>query len=141
VADNMPMPLVHVAASTPLAAAVWLYTGSISGAVIAWCAGVLVDVDHLVDSWLYLRRFELSPRIIVAAIKRSGRLYIPLHALEWLAVAAVLALVFPVPIILGLAAGYGLHIAMDVAFNHVPVKMYLLSCRAAGKFSYKRKSG
>ncbi len=137
---TMPMPLVHVAVSTPLAAAIWFFTGSMPAAVLSWCAGVLVDADHLVDSWLDLRRLEWSPRELVDAIKDSGKLYLPLHALEWLALFIVIAAAFPGPLSTGLVVSYGIHLALDVSFNGVPVRLYLLCYRMVSAFSCAWKS-
>ena len=132
---TMPMPPVHVAVSTPLAAAIWLFTGSLPAAVLSWCAGVLVDADHLVDSWLNLRRLEWNPRALVDAIKDSGKLYLPLHAIEWLALLVVITVVFPGPLSTGLAVGYCVHLALDVVLNGVPVRLYILAFRAVHGFS------
>ena len=136
----MPMPLVHVAVSTPLAVVIWLFTGSLPAAALSWCAGVIVDSDHLVDSWLDLRRLEWKPRALVDAIKGSGKLYIPLHAIEWLVLFIFIAIAFPGPLSTGLAAGYCVHLALDVAFNGVPVRLYLLGYRIASAFSCAWKS-
>lgn len=131
----MPMPGVHAAISTPLAVSIWLATGSPPAAALAWCAGVLVDADHLLDSWLDLRRLEWHPRALVAAIKASGRLYLPLHAAEWLAAFVLMAVAAPSPAAVGLLAGYGLHMGLDLAFNRVPAPLYVLSYRAWRGFS------
>ena len=136
---TMPMPPVHVAVSTPLAAAIWLFTGSLPAAVLSWCAGVLVDADHLVDSWLKLRRLEWNPRALVEAIKGSGKLYLPLHALEWIAVVLLLLFVLPSPLTTGLAAGYVTHMVLDVLFNGVPVGLYAISYRSKRGFKCEWK--
>lgn len=97
----MPRPRYHTAVSLGLSALVVWRTRRWQDAVPVLVAGILVDVDHLVD---------------LVANRRAGRLLwviLPLHAWEW--VLGLLARrTRPTD---GLAAGLAAHLALDQV-NH-----------------------
>src|SRR5919204_1781782 len=115
----MPRPRYHAAVSLGLAALVVARSRRWRDALPVLAAGVLVDLDHLVD---------------LAATRASGKtewLILPLHAWEW--VCALLAR--RTRLSDGLAGGLATHLAMDQlnpAIRH-PL-FYWLVVRAAYGF-------
>ena len=115
----MPRPRYHTAISLALAALVVARTRRWRDAVPVLVAGVLVDIDHLVD---------------LAANRRAGRLdwiILPLHAWEW--VLTLLASRRRTSD--GLAGGLAAHLALDQV-NHAITHplFYWISFRALHGF-------
>jgi len=110
-----------------IAAVGWWRTGRPTVAAAALAAGVLPDVDHLVDyAYYYLRR--------------RHRLILPLHGYEYAAAAAGAALMRgSAP--WGVAAlSYLVHLLADQAENRTRPWGYSLICRAAHGFCIERIS-
>jgi hypothetical protein len=116
----MPRPRYHAAVSLGLAVIVVRCSGRWRDALPVLIAGVLVDVDHLVDL-VVNRRVGDEPRYLI----------LPLHAWEW-----VLGLLIRgTRLSLGLAGGLAAHLALDQmnkAIRH-PF-FYWISVRAAYSF-------
>jgi hypothetical protein len=93
----MPRPRYHAALSIALAGLVVARTHRWRDAVPILVAGILVDIDHLVD--LFVNRASGTP----------GWAILPLHAWEW--VFALLAR--RTPRTRGLAGGLAAHLALD----------------------------
>ncbi len=117
------MPRGHTVISLAAGGAVWAATGSPWAVPAALVAGVLIDVDHLVD---YLE---------LALTMKRRHFFVPLHGYE-LAVVGFVAAFFTGwnPIALGAAAGYAGHVLADAYANHVPKRMYSLAFRLARGF-------
>jgi hypothetical protein len=116
----VPQPRYHAVASLALSAVAVTATRRWRTAVPILVAGVLVDIDHLVD-WGVNR-----------AAGRADYIIVPLHAWE-----LVLGLLWRRTTATGgLAAGLAVHLLMDQMFN-VAVKhplFYWLTVRAAYRF-------
>ena len=103
---------VGAATNSPLAGAITLF------------AGVLVDVDHIVEIWLWLVR-KVKPT----------RLFVFLHAWEGLAALIILLIVLGAsPPLIGLTVGYGLHVLGDNLFNRARHLAYFISWRLINGF-------
>jgi hypothetical protein len=89
--------------STGVAAAAYRLSGDKRTAAAAFLAGTAIDADHFVD--YAICRLTNSRDWVV----------LPLHGWEYLA-GLVLAGVFRPPV-LSVAAGYGIHLALDHVFN------------------------
>lgn len=110
----MARPRFHVLATLPVA---WWARGRIgnAGAVAFAAMGVLIDADHLAD-WAWMRRTG-----------RRDKFHSPLHAWEFLAIAAAIAAWVRrgrprraglVPeVAAGIACGWWLHLAQDILTN------------------------
>jgi hypothetical protein len=116
----MPLPRYHAAVSLGIAALVVRRTHRWRDALPILVAGVLVDIDHLVDLAVNRRTDEPARYLIL-----------PLHAWEW-----VFGLVLRgTRVSLGLAGGLSAHLALDQfndAIRH-PF-FYWISLRAAYGF-------
>jgi hypothetical protein len=72
------LPHKHVIISAAIGTASWWATGEPTTCVVALTAGVLPDIDHVVDYWLYHRRGE-------------HKLILPLHGYEFVFLGGVVA--------------------------------------------------
>ncbi len=119
----MPKPRYHAALSIGLAALVVARTRRWRAAIPILVAGVLVDVDHVVDLWVNRRGDRLKWTIL------------PLHAWEW-----VLALLVGRTAHTNqLAGGLAAHLALD-QLNHAishPL-FYWITFRAMHGFQVRR---
>ena len=115
----MPHPRYHTAFSIGLALLVVARTRRWADAMPVLVAGVLVDIDHLVD--LFANRATAQPRWI----------FLPLHAWEW-----VFALVLRRSRRSdGLAAGLAAHLALDQTNEAITHPLfYWISFRALHGF-------
>lgn len=114
-------PSKHIVISTVIGAIGWWGTGDPAAGVAALAAGVLPDIDHLVDyAWYYARR--------------EHRLILPLHGYEFALLGLGVALSTG-SILLALAAfSYLVHLLSDQAENRTRWLGYSLIFRAWHRF-------
>ena len=104
--------VVGAATNSPLAGLVTLLTG------------VLVDLDHIVEIWLWVIR-KVKPT----------RLFVFLHAWEGLVgLLVVMVFVGNNPLLVGLTVGYGLHVIGDNVFNRARHLAYFFTWRLCHGF-------
>jgi hypothetical protein len=127
-------PEIHLFVSAALASVVYLFTGSIPAAVAFFVGGFLIDVDHVLEYWMYRRKINLSGEFFTEYAKKSGRLYIFLHSYELLAGVLVLAMLTKSAIVWGLWFGMGQHMILDMIGNNLTLKTFSLSYRIANNF-------
>jgi hypothetical protein len=125
---------VHAVSGLIFSAAIYIMSGRPSYAAAFFAGAVLIDLDHLIDHFLYFRnRFRLSEFLSAAHIN-SGKIYLFLHAWE-LAIALLLAgEVFGKPFLMIFAAGLSLHLIIDNVQRKNPFA-YLISYRIMKKFN------
>ena len=143
-------PWEHVAASTVLGAGVYAWTGAAPAFWACLGAGVLVDLDHLVDwGWhAHRHRREVKPLFSRRSFEYffhnryleapDAPLVVPLHGLEIWCVAIALAWAFPHPAAVGALVGYSGHLLLDVLVNPArsgfQARSYWLTLRIAHSF-------
>jgi hypothetical protein len=110
----------HAAASTAIGGALYAATASPWAAVACILGGVLIDVDHLLDFFIQARQ-RFTPAVFFRWSYSSccEKYFLPFHSYELLALVAVLAVLYPHPAVVGLAAGIGAHMAMDQYGNRM----------------------
>ncbi|MFH0869776.1 MAG: hypothetical protein V1866_01840, partial [archaeon] len=77
-------PEIHLFVSAVLAAVVYLFTASIPAAVACFVGGFLIDLDHILEYWLYRRRISFTGEFFSLYPKKAGHLYLFLHSYELL---------------------------------------------------------
>jgi hypothetical protein len=112
----------HLAISAAGSAAILLGTGDLPSAAAFSAMGVFMDLDHFVDYWRETG-FNLDiPRFMSYFWSRSvRRMWLPLHAWEWLALVAGWLLIWkghPAWLAWGLA-GWAVHLMLDHRFNQL----------------------
>ena len=116
-------PVVHVAVSFGIGAAVWVGGGSPMSIPVAVAAGVLPDLDHLID---FLDSKDQG---------RRQHMLRPFHAWEYLIIASIVGLGFYSDGLFVVAVlGYLSHLAIDQLANQVHPLAYSLAYRASKGF-------
>jgi hypothetical protein len=129
----------HCFSAVPLAVAAYAATsGSLAAAFMAGTSSVLIDCDHVLDYLLCNKRWEGMSHFFASCEEgRLPRLYLALHAFEWvillwLLVGTGVAAAWGV----GLTIGVTGHMLMDWVGNRHIVKQsfYWLWYRAVNRF-------
>ena len=116
-------PVGHSVASAGIGVGIWGVTGSPAAGVVALGVGVLIDVDHLFDFYLwYLRR-------------KKGKIYLLFHAWEYsIAGLLILGLVWYHPVLLAAALAQLGHVAADHFHNRLAPWGYFITYRISVRF-------
>lgn len=123
--------LPHLALSTAAGGLVWAVTGEPVAVPVAIAAGVLPDIDHLLDYY-------------VKYVRRDGRFqFLLLHGWEYLVAGlAVYLFWLQEPWLLAAVAGYATQIAGDqVSHDTARWDTYLVTSRATKGFRAPRGCG
>ena len=122
-------PNSHALFSTGAGTAIWAVTGEILAVPLTFATGTLVDRDHLPDQiWHFY-------------LKGRPRVFLALHAWEWLFCLAVATVLLSFPWWLVAATiGYATHIATDHHFNKPNRWGYFLTFRSYHRFRIERIS-
>lgn len=129
-------PLAHVVTSSVISIYVWIHFRSFVCALISFLAGVLIDLDHLIDFYAN-NRFTFSiKRIYCACIRiRFRKIYILLHSYEMLIILWLAIYFFSLSNIWkALAIGLTQHIIFDQLTNPISRYGYFLTFRIAKGF-------
>lgn len=146
----------HFWSSLAAGGALYWATGSSAALSGAMLGGFAVDADHVVDQWWSIRRGAGLSSGKAAADATAGKTWwfaryfqrrklvrLPLifHSYELLVVLVVLTANARTSFLVGLLAGYVLHLALDLARHHhefVSPLFYSLSYRLAQGFQRER---
>jgi hypothetical protein len=117
----MKLP-AHVAASAAVAAAAYAATRSPTVAVAALLSGIFIDLDHVADHLLTSgEKFSVPGFFSWCEELRWERIFIVLHSIELLVLAAALAYWLRSELLFGLVLGAGSHLALDQIGNRKPL--------------------
>ncbi|MBM3948072.1 MAG: hypothetical protein FJ312_02300 [SAR202 cluster bacterium] len=122
----MPGPVAHTAVAAAVGGAVWAATGEPMAMPVAFGAGVLIDVDHVLDyyNWYFRRDRRYT--------------FLVFHAWEYAAAGLALAAgVWQHPLAFAAVLGYIGHLTLDNIANPVNRAMYSLAYRAWRRFDRK----
>ena len=138
-------PEVHLFTSAALTSAAYFITGNIPAAVAAFFGGFFIDLDHLLEYWLYKKSLVIRGEFFTKYAKKAGHLYIFFHSYEVLLAVYFVAMLTRglfSEIALWLAIGMTLHMVLDILGNNVWPKTYSLIYRIYRNFGsehfYKR---
>ena len=116
-------PIVHTTVSLSIGAAVWVSGGSPLAVPVALAAGILPDLDHLID---HLDSQDEG---------RQRHMFRPFHAWEYFFLASIVALaVYSNQLFLVAIFGYLSHIVIDQLGNRVHPLAYTLTYRVIKGF-------
>lgn len=122
------MPLGHAIVSSAVAGAVYLASSDWRMALVAWLVGVGVDLDHIPEfTILRGHRFRLREFLRYCAESRMKKMYLLLHAYEYVLVIALLAWILDLPrwgMVVGLA--FLSHLVADQLSNPVRPLAYFI---------------
>ena len=122
-------PVGHTAISAGIGAGVWGATGSPAAGATALGVGVLIDVDHLFDYYLwYVRR-------------KRGKVYLILHAWEYSILGLlVVGFAYYHPLLLAAALAHLGHVTTDHFHNNLTRWSYSMTYRVLIGFDAARVS-
>jgi hypothetical protein len=121
------LPHKHLIISTMIGAVGWWGTGEPAAGAVALIAGVLPDVDHIVD-YAYYQWW------------REHRLIVPLHGYEYAALGSGIALLTG-DTLLGIAVlSYLIHLLADQTENRTHILGYSLLFRVWNRFRMEKLS-
>ena len=101
----------HVVLTSALSCFFYFSTGRLSQAVLCILGGVFIDTDHFIDHFLHHGwRFGLKDFLYHSHLD-SGKVYIVFHS--WELIILLWGVSFMVSLLLPLAAGMTLHLAVD----------------------------
>jgi hypothetical protein len=115
------LPQKHVIVSVVIGTIGWQVTGDIRACAVSVAAGVLPDVDHIVDYSYYRWRGK-------------HRLILPLHGYEYAALSALAALLTRNQILGVAAISYMVHLLADQMENHTHRLGYSVLYRIRHRF-------
>jgi hypothetical protein len=146
----------HFWSSLATGGIVWWATGEASAMAGAMIGGFLIDADHALDQLWSIRsgapmlRRGVKPqsdeapgRPFGSYLRRRKLVRLPLlfHSYELLLALIIVALFVRSPLLVGLVAGYGLHLALDLIRHHHEFRspmFYLFTYRLSNGFRRER---
>jgi len=132
------MPQYHIAASSILAVAFYYLTNSVSASFLCFFSGFCIDIDHLLDFWLYKKRIAFSEEVFQDFYIKWDKVPVLLHSVELLIPLWSLGYAFtPVSFVVAVSAGFVLHIILDLFTNETKPLGYFLSYRLVKGFDKK----
>jgi len=147
----------HFWSSLAAGGAAYWATGSIAALTGSMIGGFVIDADHVIDQMWSIRhgapfrrkdegrkigestRMEWLANLLRP--RRLVRLPLVLHSYELLVLFAVLTLLLRTPFLIGLLAGYVLHLVLDIVRHHHEFRsplFYLLAYRLTQRFRRDR---
>jgi hypothetical protein len=112
-----------------------LFLSGWQSAALFFAGASLIDADHVLDYFLIYKRLDFGK--MLAGHFYQDKIYVVLHSFE---IPILALLLFPSAETAWLAAGFALHLAMDLAeypFKN-PLATYFFAYRALVGFSRKR---
>ncbi|MBU0468416.1 MAG: hypothetical protein KKD07_03250 [Candidatus Omnitrophica bacterium] len=133
-------PVSHVIISTGVSLAVYVWLHSISCAFFCLFAGVLIDVDHILDYFFCKKRIPFSYKELNDYCKFDveGKISVIFHSYELVIVLWIVYTFFNSRVLLGIAIGATVHLLCDAFANPFKFKSYLLSYRHYHKYERKK---
>ncbi len=135
---------IHVILSLTVAYIVWkLYKKPLPAIIGAVSGGLLIDFDHLFDYFLaFGTKLNVSYFLHGYAFLKSDKIYVPLHAWEWVILLVIIVTISKSKILksilLSCALALFLHLLVDVKVNHVTFLGYSIIYRTENKFELQR---
>lgn len=124
---------VHLIVAAIGAGLVYLYSGSLFYAALFATAGVLIDLDHLIDYFIYYKRgFDLK-KFFRNHCLVSGKMYVFLHSWELVLIIFVLGGALGSYGVLIFAAGLAVHVLSDSIMRRNAL-LYFFLYRAVNGF-------
>lgn len=123
-------PTQHTVASGVTSAIFYAVHPSWSATAICFLSGIFIDLDHVLDLYLYKKRLFLGLNDLFnfCGREKGGKLYLILHSYELLVLFWIAIFMFRLDINwLGLGVGLSVHLILDQIFNPMmPLAYFLL---------------
>lgn len=133
------MPKWHILISAILSLMIFRATGSFYAAAACFIAGTMIDIDHVLDYYLYSGRLTFDISEISGFYPRYGKVFVFLHSYELLLAGAVVAYLLQAQVLfMGAAVGFVGHLLLDTARYEMKPQSYFLAYRAFCGFRLER---
>ena len=133
------MPKWHIFTSAILSLVMFRISGSFHASLACFIAGTIIDIDHVLDYYLYSGRLTFNVSKISGFYSRYGKVIILLHSYELLLIGAVFAYFLQAHVLfIGAAIGFVGHLLMDTAGYGMKAQSYFLSYRVYCGFGLER---
>ena len=117
-----------------LTALVYISTRSISYAAAVILGGIFIDLDHLIDYFLYFGSIFKLEKFVDGDALASGHVYLFLHSWELAFIILLAGLIIPSGILLALFLGMSAHLTVDSIQRENPYTTYFLIYRISKGF-------
>lgn len=115
----------HIYASAAAGGTAYVVTGSPAISISCLLSGILLDVDHLLDFYLFTHeRFSFKAFQSWCEEVRWEKIYLILHSYELYLLLVLAACVYTSEVLIGVLLGMGLHLLMDQLGNTVLDKWF-----------------
>ena len=130
----------HILASTTVGGISYYIFGSWQISVTVFLSGIFIDLDHILDYFLYEKKIKLDIKDFFYKCEALilNKVYLLLQSYELIIILAILAYFTNDYIVLGLLIGFGTHIMLDLAANKVHFLGYSFIFRLINKFNSKK---
>lgn len=129
----------HIAISVPVSLGVFYFTKSIFYFLFSLAIGILLDTDHIFDYIAEEKKFDLKHMFIKSYLGDFKKIYLFLHAYEYVPVAFFLGYYFNnMTFALVFSVSYLFHLIPDQFFNRTKPLGYFLIYRILVKFEMKK---
>lgn len=126
----------HILSALVFCTLIYLATGRLSYVAAFFTGAVLIDLDHLIDAFLFFgARFDLKD-IFDSSHLNSGKVYLFLHAWELVIVLVFIGLSFDLMILTIFACGLALHLTIDSVQRKNKI-FYFISYRLMKRFDVR----
>lgn len=125
-------PAQHIVASTATSTFFYYLTQSWPGTVVCFLSGILIDLDHVLDYWIFKRKISLSFKELdnFCTEDKSGKIFLILHSYELMFILWIVSAYFKWPTEwLGALYGMSVHLLCDQIGNPVYPPAYFLFYR------------
>ncbi len=144
-------PAKHIIASLSLSAIFWFFTKSVYGAFLCFASGLASDADHILEyiihfGWKglnYERLYHVCENTEkkLPGMRKFKKLYLIFHSTEIVIFLWIFTAFTKNIYILAIAAGYSLHMMLDMIGNRAYPSSYFLIVRALKGFHTDRILG
>ncbi len=117
-------PTAHVYTSAIMATVLYAHSHSVPESTVCFVSGVLIDLDHVVDYFLFSPRKISLERFLSWFEYGWHRVTLVFHSYELFSLLLVAAFYLDSPLLRGIFWGTGLHLLLDQIWN---LKKYKLS--------------
>jgi len=133
----------HIITSVALATALYTHSHSIAESAACFLTGVLIDLDHLIDFYLFSGEKFSRKRFFSWCLEgRWQKITLLFHSYEIYGLLFLASFFFDSAVLRGLLWGAGLHLVLDQVANSMKYRLspwfYLLGFRIAVGFRKER---
>lgn len=122
----------HVLSTVMFASSVYAATRSAGYVCIVVLGGLFIDLDHLIDYFLYLKKFAVM-HLVRGTFMRSGKVYLFLHSWEIIAAGLLASVLLHHYAAYLFFASLAMHLGIDNA-QRGGLKFYFLLYRVSKRF-------